>query len=293
MLGGVRAVSETATRSSTVRRRADKAFGLLRAGEWRPVLNALRKWVYSDSCWYGLCRDLTVPTDVREPAISVTIRPIKRSDVPAFTEIDPGRHDRVSARWRSASARLLASDIQTCYVAVTEEDAPCYMQYLILPSENDKVQALFDDGFFPRLAEDQALLEGALTLEEYRGQGIMPFVMDDLAEKARLEGARRLLTFVFDGNIPSLKGCQRAGFVPYLLVNRRYRLFMRRISFAPLLEGARYPFEEGGGPAAPSTGNGALRRYVARPLKRGLAGLSHPLPTRARRPDSDREPVHH
>ena len=277
-------VSETAARrSSRVRRRADKSYGLLRAGNWRPVLNALRRWVYSDSCYYGLCRDLTLPTHVREPAISVTIRPIERSDVPAFTEIDPGRHDRISARWRSMSARLLASDIQTCYVAETEGGAPCYMQYLILPSENDKVQAFFDDGFFPQLAEDQALLEGALTLEEYRGQGIMPFVMEDLAEKARCEGALRLLTFVFSGNIPSLKGCQRAGFRPFVLVNRRFRLFMRRITFTPLPEvnfvlgNVQNHFEGVGGPTASSTANGASRRAVAGTLRRGLAGLGHAL----------------
>lgn len=286
---------ETAARRSSPSRlhhRADKAFGLVRAGEWRPVLNALRKWLYSDSCSYGLCRDLTVPIDVPEPAISVTIRPIKRDDLPAFTEIDPGRHDRLSARHRAASARLLASDIETCYVAVTEEGTPCYMQYLILPSENDKVQAFFE-GIFPRLAEDQALLEGAFTLEEYRGQGIMPFVMEDLAEKARNEGARRLITVVFSGNVPALKGCQRSGFVPYMLVNQRCRLFKRRITFTPLPEGTRYPFEDGGGPTAPSTANGAFRRYVAGTLKRGRAGLSHPLPTRTRRPDSNRGPLHH
>jgi GNAT superfamily N-acetyltransferase len=258
---------ETAARRSSrsrLRRRADKAFGLLRAGEWRLVLNTLRKWLYSDSCSYGLCRDLTGPMDVPEPAISLTIRPIERSDVLAFTETDPARHDRPSARHRSAAARLLASDIQTCYVAVTDEGATCYMQYLILASENDKVQAFFE-GTFPRLAEDQALLEGALTLEEYRGRGIMPFVMEDLAGKARNEGARRLVTFVSSENVPALKGCQRAGFVPYMLVNRRFRLFMRRISFMPLPEGTRYPFEEGGGPTAPSTANGASRRSVPAP----------------------------
>jgi GNAT superfamily N-acetyltransferase len=234
---------------SRLHRRADKAFGLVRAGEWRPVLNALRKWLYSDSCSYGLCRDLTVPIDVPEPAISVTIRPIKRYDLPAFTEIDPGRHDRLSARHRAASARLLASDIETCYVAVTEEGTPCYMQYLILPSENDKVQGAL--GFLPRLAEDEALLEAGFTLEEYRGQGIMPFVMEDLAQKARKEGARRLLTFVSTQNVPALKGCRRAGFVPNKLIHRRFRLFKRRKTYTPLPKGTRYAFEDGGGASTP------------------------------------------
>lgn len=221
------------TSRSRVRRRAGKAFGLLRAGEWRPVLNGLRKLLYSDDYAYGLCRDLTARVDVPEPAILRTIRPLERSDVHAFTEID---HDPAF----DAHSRLLASDIQTCYVAVTEEGAPCYMQYLILPSENDKVQAVFQ-GLFPRLAEDEALLEGAFTLEECRGQGISPFVMEDLAQKARKEGARRLLTFVTCQNVPALKGCRRAGFVPTMLVNRRFRLFKRSFTFTPLPVGTRVP----------------------------------------------------
>ena len=236
---------EGETLKPRVRRLARKGFGLLRAGEWRLVLNGLRHLLYSDFYTYELCRDVTVPMDVPKPAIVRTIRPIERSDVHAFTEIDPTR-EQIGGIWR----RMLASDIQTCYVAVTKEGAPCYMQYLILPSENDKVQGVLE-GTLPRLAEDEALLEASLTLEEYRGQGIMPFVMDDLAQKARKEGARWLLTFVSIRNVPALKGCRRSGFVPNMLVHRRFRLFKRRITYTPLLKGTRYPFEDGGGASTP------------------------------------------
>jgi GNAT superfamily N-acetyltransferase len=198
-----------------------------------------------------------------EAAILGNIRPIERTDVRAFTKIDPARHDRLSARHRSATTRLLGSDIQTCYVAVSAEGAPCYMQYLILPSENDKVQSVFE-GIFPRLAEDEALLEGAFTLEEYRGQGIMPFVMEALAQKARTEGARRLLTFVSSKNAPALQGCRRSGFEPIMIVHRRFRLFKRRITFTPLREGTIEPFSSGAG--LPSLG-----QHPTSPSERSLA----------------------
>ena len=96
------------TSRSKVRRWAGKAFGLLRAGEWRPVLNALRKLLYSDSYAYGLCRDLTVRMDVPDPAILLTIRPIERSDVQAFTEID---HDGTGFLRALAPARLRYPDV--------------------------------------------------------------------------------------------------------------------------------------------------------------------------------------
>jgi GNAT superfamily N-acetyltransferase len=240
-----------------VRRRLRKAVALVRAGEWRTVLRALRKWLYSDSYSYGLRRNLTVPVEAPEPTISVTVRPIQPSDVAAFTEVDPSRHDRESTRHRSASARLLASDIRTCYVAVTDEGIPCYMQYLIFPSENDKVERFFE-GIFPRLRKDEGLLEAAFTLEEYRGLRLLPLVMNQLAEKARREGARRLLTFVSTGNVAALKGCKRVGFAPYLLVNQQFRLFRRRIVFTPLPEGTPYPFDVEGGRADERTAAGGV-----------------------------------
>jgi len=40
-----------------------------------------------------------------------------------------------------------------------------------------------------------------------------------------------VLTFVDEGNAASLKGCARAGFVPYLRRHERFRLFWRFVSF--------------------------------------------------------------
>jgi hypothetical protein len=37
--------------------------------------------------------------------------------------------------------------------------------------------------------------------------------------------ARWAVTYVDRSNIPSLRGCRRAGFYPYLLTNDRWRLF--------------------------------------------------------------------
>ena len=137
---------------------------------------------------------------------------------------------------------LLQSKIPTCYVAVTPDGRPCYMQWLIGPSENDQVKKFFVDRF-PSLVPDVALLEFALTLEAYRGQGIMPCAMAQIAKQAADLGARWVITFVMDDNIPSLKGCKRAGFVPYLTRRERWQLFHRRITFTPLPPGSPYPFD--------------------------------------------------
>ncbi len=85
--------------------------------------------------------------------------------------------------------------------------------------------ALAGGSLYPRLAPYEALLEGAYTPEAYRGQGIIASAMALIAERAGDFGARWVVTFVDETNVASLKGCARAGFVPYL---------RRRVRFTPL-----------------------------------------------------------
>ena len=132
--------------------------------------------------------------------------------------------------------------IPTCYVALTKDNEPCYMQALIAPSENARLQEYFE-GFFPWLRPDEALLEHAFTLETFQGLGIMPHAMARIAEKGRELGARWVITFVIHDNIPALKGCKRAGFSPYLVRREKWRLFRKQLSFEELPSGTPYPFD--------------------------------------------------
>ena len=109
----------------------------------------------------------------------------------------------------------------------------CYMQWLIPPAENARVRAFFGN-LYPWLRPDEALLEGAYTPEEYRGQGIMAGAMAQIAERGPVLGARWVITFVDEGNAASLKGCERAGFTPYVRRREAFRLFVRRVAFTPL-----------------------------------------------------------
>lgn len=62
----------------------------------------------------------------------------------------------------------------------------------------------------------------------------MAGAMAQIAVKVLDFGARYVLTFVHADNIPALKGCQRAGFAPYILRHERWRLFRRSVVFEAL-----------------------------------------------------------
>jgi len=166
-----------------------------------------------ESTRYGLRRDLAIPFPAPDAKIPISVRPLAEADLPILLAVnaDTSEADRFEITWRQAfAAKRLAGG----YVAVDERDGrPCYVQWLFGAADNDFIRSLHG---FPELAPDEALLENAYTPASHRGLGIMPAAMARIAEKAATIGARYVITFVEQNNIPSLKGCQRCGFAPDL-----------------------------------------------------------------------------
>lgn len=205
-------------------RRLRGVLRLIRGGELRAVRHRIRAALWSDSVSIRLERDLEVPFVAPESTIPIRIRPIEESDLSALLDF---RADDVSSAERvdrERRARLVDAGLPTAYVAVTDDGAPCYVQWLVGSDQNDRIQRIWN-GEFPILAADEALLEGAFTPEAYRGRRIMPAAMARIAEVATELGARRVITFVTEDNIASLKGCGRAGFAPASARLIRRRLF--------------------------------------------------------------------
>jgi hypothetical protein len=208
---------------------------LLRHGHISPLWRALRRRLGSQSCAYGLRRDLTLPFEAPRAKIPVHVRAATATDERALRTVDPDTTGQDLYELRSR-VRMLEAGLGTCYAAVGDDDRTLYVQWLIPASDNDLVQAHFG-GAFPVLGPDEALLEGAFTFASTRGLRVMPEAMTRIAEKGAYLGARWLVTFVTTDNLPSLKGCERAGFSPYVLRRERWRLFRRQLSFEALPQG--------------------------------------------------------
>ena len=191
---------------------------MVREGRGRVLMDVLRERWASRRLSYGLRRDLAVPFPAPAARLPVTIRPLRDSDVPALLALDAPGLDEAARDERRTRLDMIAAGLHM------------------------RVEAFFH-GIFPRLAADEALLEGAFTPEEFRGQGIMAAAMAQLAELAGPLGARWVVTFVTADNLPSLKGCKRAGFAPYLTREESWQQFRRRLAFTPLPPGTPYPFE--------------------------------------------------
>jgi hypothetical protein len=206
---------------------------ILRSGDWEDLWRASRAQLLSESKSFGLRRDLAVPFPAPDATIPIAIRPIRQDDIEPLLAAGQDDLSGEALRERQIRRRMIETGIGTCYVAVTGDDEPCYLQWLIGHEENDAIRELFGDRF-PILRPDEMLLEGAFTLEAWRGKKIMAAAMARIAERAANRRARWVITFVATGNVPSLKGCKRAGFEPYVERTGIWRLFRHHSEFAPL-----------------------------------------------------------
>jgi hypothetical protein len=210
---------------------------LILSGNLKKALWAIEYRMHSASTSLGLRRDLTVPFAGPSAKIPFVVRPLSPSD--DLSTLDPDQPGISSEEmfWRLAQQRLLHSGLQTCYVAIGPEGKLCFMQWVVLSSDNDRLRSAFGN-LYPPLASNEALLEGAFTPDTSRGLGVMSAAMAQIAERAAEGGARWVITFVDENNVASVKGCLRAGFTPYLKRFERFRLFRRRVTFANLPSGA-------------------------------------------------------
>ena len=209
------------------------AFQLIRKGHFVVFLKELQNRIYSNSVSFGLQRDLKNEFHASSAKITIQIRTLRTEELPEL--LDTSSDPTISPRIVAGQRAMVKANIPICYVAVTVEDKPCYMQWLIGYDDNQKIKDYFK-GVFPPLKKQEALLEGAYSHPAYRGLRIMPNAMALIAEKAANINARWVNTFVDVTNIPSLKGCQRSGFEPYLIRKDRWFLFRRSITFHPLSE---------------------------------------------------------
>ena len=175
---------------------------------------------------YGLRRDLDLPLAEFEAKTPITVRPASSEDMAHLVPSDLSalsRKDRVEVNTRRG---FMDERLGTCFVAIDrDKNVPCYFQWLMTEADNDTIQRLFPKAWFPRLQPGEALLENAYTPPAYRGRGIMSAAMARIALRAADLGCRHVITFVESTNIPSLRGCRKAGFEPYLMREERRLVF--------------------------------------------------------------------
>ena len=171
----------------------------------------LKRQIYGKSTFWVLERDLQTDNGHIPCGIEYSLRPASKEDMEEVLRISRSEsresvYDLMQRKW------FYESGFHDCYVARTADtNDPCYIQWLVTSANGHMVSRGFR-GRFPRLREDEVLVENVFTFEKYRGKGIMPSAIDALSRMARGKGFKRMLTCVRADNTYSLRGFERAGF---------------------------------------------------------------------------------
>jgi GNAT superfamily N-acetyltransferase len=213
---------------------------MLFRGQFVLLLREILRRLYSDDSFLYLRCDLTKTFKPITEKISIRVRTIRNADVPRLLDLNKKGITTNEFKEQATRLSLLNTNIKTCYVAVTADDNPCHMLWLIRPNENDKMQKYYKGGF-PALNPDEVIVEGLFTPDPYRNKGIMTNMLSKIAEMSAESGARWEIALVRYTNIPSLKAFERAGFKSFKIRKDRWRFFSRKFTFFPESEDISIP----------------------------------------------------
>ncbi len=229
--------------------------------QWREILRKVRNRIYSSTEYHGLLRDLSQPISAIETLLPTRIRALDSEYLPLLFNIHAPGLSSLEVTDRLYRQALFTAGLRSPYVAVTREGRPCAAMWLIPASENRNL-AEVSNGAFPVLRDDEMLLEGLFTLNEFRHKRIMLASVTEALSIAKVAGARTVLSFVEHENLASLRCLRRAGFNDHLVKRESWFLFKRTLTFSPILE-------LGGAPAeAPEHAGGRSADTVLRPAAR-------------------------
>ncbi|WP_323789020.1 GNAT family N-acetyltransferase [Psychroserpens sp.] len=191
------------------------------SGNLKPILDGFLTRLYSKTNFIGL-EASPHKLKVSDSSIDIAIRPFETSDINALNE--KFRH-----------SRLVEEQIPRCYVATNKKKKTVYRQWLFTHKSQQQVINYFGP-VFPELDKNEAIIEGVFTHPDYRGLRIMSKAMPKIIKQQQYKNIKRVIAFVNERNISSLKGFNRIGFSPYCIRIEVWFLFSRKVSFIQMTD---------------------------------------------------------
>jgi hypothetical protein len=215
---------------------------LILSGYFGLIFRELRHRLYSDRYFLLLSRKISLPDNIPEPEIHVTLRPMKPDDIPKLLDINQKGMKEEDVLERIRLLQILNSGIQECYVAETDQGVPCHISWWINSSQNPIIKEFYGGRILP-LGANEVMFEGVFTLEAYQRLGILKWRRLKFFEKSLGAGATRLIVYVQHDNLPSLKTCRSAGYKLFMIRKDQWRIFRRTFIFKVVPEDTPYPLE--------------------------------------------------
>jgi hypothetical protein len=200
------------------------AFLLVRTEGLAKFLHQLRDQVYSNSVYVGLEKDLSEAASAIPCPVGYYLTVASDDDMQGV--VSRARDEGGESIYELMGRKLFYdAGFRDCYLARTVDgDDVCFIQWMITPTDCEALPPRSRKSV-PRLVNDEVWLENSYTFRQYRGKRVMSSVLVELAEMAGARGFRRMVTYVREDKIASIRGCERAGFRAFESVPERRLLF--------------------------------------------------------------------
>jgi ribosomal protein S18 acetylase RimI-like enzyme len=183
---------------------------LFKVGGLGVFLHQLRRQLYLRSTFLRLEKNLEDGARAR-CSVKYSLNLATKEDMQevlqrAKAEGDGSVHDLLQRNW------FYECGFHNCYIArINDNGEICHLAWLVFPDEESIIeQNLGEKLIMPE--KDKCVLENAYTFTRYRRKGLMSSVIIKLSELAKSQGYKRMIAYVREDNLASLKACKRAGF---------------------------------------------------------------------------------
>ncbi|MFD0988638.1 hypothetical protein ACFQ1R_00895 [Mariniflexile jejuense] len=185
-------------------------------GLYKDIFNIIKQRIYSNTYWFYIRRDLTqgINNQTHKAKIDITLREYTDADHKYFKNLP-------------LDDMLINANIPTCYVAVTKDGIPCFREWFIEPSQNEKIKKFFVNNL-PQLKPDECIFERAFAVKAYRGLDLYQEVNYLFAKKALNLGYKWSISCIDLDNILSLKAAHKLQTTPTKLLVIKHRFFTQK-----------------------------------------------------------------
>jgi hypothetical protein len=203
-----------------------------RYGGLNYLFTETKQRIYRKETFIGLVKDLNENDIEIKSKIDYSLRLASPDDIDEILDFikyegKEAIFELIQRKW------FYDSGFHNCYIARTRMNNDlCYMQWTISWQDENAGSPDFKSSF-PWLEEQEMQLEHAYTFTRYRGNRIMPAVMNDLFQIGREKGLKRVISYVLADNTASLKGCRSVGFKDFRIVQRTKLPFLTRYKITP------------------------------------------------------------
>ena len=201
-------------------------------------LGQMRSQIYSRTVYVGLERDLATETAPVPCQVEYRLTVASKEDMEDVLA-SAGSEGEEAVYELLGRKLFFDSGFRDCYLArAVETNEPCFVQWVISLANLEALGPSVARNA-PRLRDDELWMENSYTFRKYRGKRVMSSVLVALAEIAEDRGFRRIVTYIREDGLASIKGCERAGFTAFERVPEVRFLFSTRRKYPEWSESIR------------------------------------------------------